>query len=418
MIQGIANARLPGQPRLHTLRFSEARIAAVIPQADRRPPDGNELDAGGELVVPSLVDAHLHLDLAYSVDVVPQNRSGTLREAIALWSRAKAELTAEDVRARALRAIDDEIAGGTGFIRSHVDVAGTAGLRLAEGVLEARDATRERCRIQLVAFPQDGLIRDPAAQRNLREAMQLGVDLVGGIPHVEHTPADGIRHLEFVFDAAAEFDADIDVHIDETDDPTSTFTEHLAALTIERHWQGRVTASHVCALASYDEAHAHRVMDLLAAARVNVVTNPGVNLHLQGRYDRFPQRRGLTRVRDLLARGVRCAAGQDCIRDPFYPLGNGRLLDQAFLLVHAAHMGSPDGIVQAFDMVCAMASDVVERGPARVEAGARADLAVFPAADLRDLLCRRPLPSAVLFEGRRADVAAEPAAACCPAGAR
>ncbi|MCH8920691.1 MAG: amidohydrolase family protein, partial [Chloroflexi bacterium] len=235
---------------------------------------------------------------------------------------------------------------------SGVDVASASQMRLCEGVLAAREATRDLLVIQLVAFPQDGLIRDPNAVDLMRSAIRSGVDLVGGIPHIERTQREGIAHLEQVFDLAAELDADIDVHIDETDDPASRYTEHLASLTIQRGWHGRVTASHVCALASYDDVHAARVMDLLAEADINVITNPGVNLHLQGRFDRYPKRRGLTRVSELLKRGVTCAAGQDCIRDPFYPLGNGKMLDQAFLLVHADHMSSPAQIQQAFEMVC------------------------------------------------------------------
>ncbi len=361
------------------------------------------VDADGGLVVPALVDPHVHLDLAYSADIVPPNLSGTLLEAIEFWSKAKAELSAENVRERAVRAIHDEVGFGTGVMRSHVDMGSAAGMRLCEGVLAARESTRDICTIQFVAFPQDGLIRDPQAVDLVRQACRAGVDLVGGIPHVERTPRTGIRHLELMFDLAAEFDTDIDVHIDETDDPQSMYTEHLAELTIERGWQGRVTASHVCALSSYTDVHAERVMDMLAEARVNVVTNPGVNLHLQGRFDRYPKRRGLTRVSELLPRGVQCAAGQDCIKDPFYPMGNGQMLDQAFLLVHADHMISPDGIRQAFDMVCGMAGRVLGREDHQIVEGAPADITVFAESQVSELIRRKPRPSCVLHAGRRVD---------------
>lgn len=401
----VVNAALLDESGLWTVSLQNGQIATVTRQTGRVAADPGALDAAGGLCVPALVDPHLHLDLAYALElppeVLPVNESGTLLEAIRHWSAAKARLTAENVRERAGRAIRDEARAGTGYIRSHVDVGSAAGMRLCEGVLAAREAARELCRIQLVAFPQDGLIRDPRAVDLVREALRAGVDLVGGIPHIERVPADGLDHLEQVFDLAAEFDADVDVHIDETDDPASRYTEHLAAMTVSRGWQGRVTASHVCALSSYDGVHAARVIDLLAEARINVVTNPGVNLHLQGRFDRYPKRRGLTRVRELLARGVPCAAGQDCIRDPFYPLGNGCMLDQAFLLVHADHLSLPGQIRQAFDMVGSMAGRVTGMRTAGVEPGAPADLAVFPAAEVSELVRRRPAPLAVFHAGRR-----------------
>lgn len=401
----IINAALPDRAGLWTITLRGERIATVEPQPARLAPAADALDAQGGLAVPALVDAHLHLDLAYALElpaeILPENRSGTLLEAIGHWSQAKRKLTPENVQQRAMRAIRAEVRCGTGCIRSHVDVGSAAGMRLCEGVLAARQATRDLCTIQLVAFPQDGLIRDPGAADLVRAALRAGVELVGGIPHIERTPRDGLRHLELVFDLAAEFDADIDVHIDETDDPDSRYTEHLAALTIERGWQGRVTASHVCALASYSDVHAARVIDLLAEARVNVVTNPGVNLHLQGRFDGYPKRRGLTRVRELLARGVACAAGQDCIRDPFYPLGSGRMLDQAFLLVHADHLSLPGQIRQAFDMVCSMAGRVTGLAGDGIEAGALASLVVFESAGVAELVRLRPDPLAVFHRGRR-----------------
>lgn len=403
MIEEIVNARLLDRKGLWTLRCSGGRIAALAPQGEAHHPVRGEetgrLDAGGGLLTPPLVDAHLHLDLAYSLEQVAENKSGTLLEAIGHWTEAKRTITVENVFERALRAVQEEASFGSGYIRSHVDVASAAELRLAQGVLAAREATRNLCEIQLVAFPQDGLVRDPQALHNVRESLRLGVDLVGGIPHIERTPQDGLRHLHMVFDLAEEFDRDIDVHIDETDDPSSRYTEHLAALTIERRWQGRVTASHACALSSYDDVHAARVIALLAEARVSVVTNPGVNLHLQGRFDSYPKRRGLTRVRELLAAGVRCAAGQDCIRDPFYPLGNGRMLDQAFLLVHADHLSTPQLIERAFDMVCRLAGEIAFGPDYGLREGGIANAAVFPVSDVRELVRLRPAPTLVLRQG-------------------
>ncbi len=404
-LSAILNARLPSRDGRWSLRFSDGRIDAIEPySAGKTSHAPGELDADGGLVTRQLVDPHLHLDLAYTLDIVEENQSGTLLEAIALWTEAKKRLQPDDVRARALRAIREEVRFGTGLIRSHVDVASASQMRLCEGVLAAREAARELLVIQLVAFPQDGLIRDPKAVDLMRSAIRSGVDLLGGIPHIERTQREGIAHLEKVFDLAAELDADIDVHIDETDDPASHYTEHLASLTIQRGWHGRVTASHVCALASYDDVHAARVMDLLAEADINVVTNPAVNLHLQGRFDRYPKRRGLTRVSELLKRGVPCAAGQDCIRDPFYPLGNGKMLDQAFLLVHADHISTPAQIQQAFEMVCGKAAEVMRIDHHAIEVGATANVLVFDVRDITELVRLRPTPQHVIRRARTLDL--------------
>ena len=361
------------------------------------------MDAAGGLTLPGFVDPHVHLDLAYSLDLVKPNRSGTLMEAIQHWRAAKKTMTADSVRERAIRAIDAEARFGTTHIRTHVDVGSTAGLRLVEGVLAAREARQGIVDIQVVVFPQDGVIKDAGVIDRMREAMRLGCDVVGGIAHNERTAVDSQRHIETIFDLAEEFDAGIDCHIDETDDPYSCCTEYLAAETIRRRFQGRVTASHVCALSSYDNAHARRVIDLLAEARVHVVTNPQVNLYLQGRHDRYPKRRGLTRVTELVAAGVNVAAGQDCIRDPFYPLGTGQMLDVGHTLVHADHQSTPaqmNWVLEAITENGAAAMGIAHG----VRGGMPSDLVVLPIADVIDALRLRPIPALVLKWGRVVNV--------------
>jgi len=376
----------------------DGRIIAIAPQ--RRFPRGAPVfDARGDLLTPSFVDPHLHLDLAYSADLVPENRSGTLLEAIRLWSAFKRRLRPRDVTARAVRAIHAEVSFGTGFIRNHVDVGSTAGLRLCEGVLAAREKCRHLCDVQMVVFPQDGILRDRGALDRMREAMRMGCDVIGGIAHFERTESDSRRHIDLLFELAAEFDAPIDCHIDETDAPESRCVEYLAAATIEGGWQGRVTASHVCALSSYTDVHARKVIDLLREARIHVVTNPQVNLHLQGRYDRYPKRRGLTRVRELLAAGVNVAAGQDCIHDPFYPMGTGQMLDVAHTLVHADHLSSPALIEEAFDAITTRAAAVLGLRDYGLRRGAFADIAVLPVESASEALRLRPRPSAVFKRG-------------------
>ena len=400
-VQSIRNARVRGREGLFDLALAaDGRIERVEP-ASGRPAGPAEIDAGGMLVVPSFIDSHLHLDLAYSLDLVPPNESGTLAEAIRHWERVKRDLTPDNVCERAIRAIREEVSFGTGFIRTHVDVGTSAGLRLCEGVLAARERTRDLVDIQVVAFPQDGILQDPGVLDVMREALRMGCDLVGGIAHNERTDDDSRRHIDLLFDLAEEFDRDIDCHIDETDDPNSRCTEVLAARTIERGWKGRVTASHVCALAAYDNVHAAKVIRLLAAAEVNVVTNPGVNLHLQGRFDRYPKRRGLTRVRELLAAGVNVSAGQDCISDPFYPMGTGSLLEVGHLLIHADHLSTAAQIERVADVITANAARTLRLSQYGLEPGCRADLVVLPVNAMHEAFRTRPAPLAVLKRGVR-----------------
>jgi cytosine deaminase len=409
-IAAIRNARLPNRKTLVTITFdNNGLIHGIDPAGDRRTKPkasnvrgGLTLDAQGGLVMPSFFDNHLHLDLAHSLDLVPPNKSGTLLEAIELWSKAKAKLTAKNVRERALLAIDDEIRFGTGFIRNHVDVGATAGLRLCEGVLAAREQAADRIDIQLVVFPQDGVVRDRGAVERMREAMRMGCNLVGGIPHFERTHHDACKQIDILFDIAEQFSADIDCHIDETDAPESRCVEYLAAKTIERGWQSRVTASHVCALASYTDAHAKKVIDALRDARITVVTNPQVNLHLQGRYDTYPKRRGLTRVRQCLEAGVNVAMGQDCIRDPFYPFGTGQMLDVAHTLVHADHLAAPKQLKAVSDMLTVNAARSWRLDDYGLAVGNPADCVILPVDSFTEAVRTRPRPRAVTKKGRLA----------------
>lgn len=399
-INAVRNARIRGRKQLQDVVIGESgRIERVGPRL-RLPSKGRVIDAAGGLVLPSFVDAHLHLDLAYSLDLVKPNKSGTLVEAIRHWDEAKRRLTPEDVRERAIRAIHAEAAFGTGLIRTHVDVGSNAGLRLADGVLAAREACKHLLDIQIAVFPQDGIVKDPGAYEQMRAALERGCDLVGGIAHNERTADDSKQHIEMLFDLAADFDADIDCHIDENDDPYSVCTEYLAARTIKRGWQGRVTASHVCALASYDDAHAAKVIALLREAGVSVVTNPQVNMHLQGRYDGYPKRRGLTRVRELLDAGVNVAVGQDCINDPFYPLGTGQMLDVAHMLAHADHLAAPRQIEQVMDAITTGGARALGVDRCGLAAGCRADLVILPVETVHEAIRLRPSPMHVLKGGR------------------
>jgi cytosine deaminase len=259
-------------------------------------------------------------------------------------------LTREDVKRRVLEEVRWEVAQGTLHIRSHVDVCDPA-LTALRALIEVREEIRDICDLQLVAFPQDGIMSFPNGRELMRKAMELGCDLVGGIPHYEWTRDMGVEDVHYGFVLAKEFNRDIDVHCDETDDPHSRFTEVMAADTLQQGWQGRVTASHCTAMHSYDNAYAFKLIRLLARAQMNVIANPFDNVVLQGRFDTYPKRRGITRVKELLASGVNVALGHDSIMDPWFPLGKGDMLAAAQLALFLCHMSGYEEINDVFDLI-------------------------------------------------------------------
>jgi cytosine deaminase len=317
-----------------------------------------EIDAAGRLVVPPFVDAHVHLDAVLTVGQPRYNNTGTLLEGIQIWSERKSSLTREDVKKRALEEIRWEVAQGTLHVRSHVDVC-DPNLTALRALMEVREEVRDICDLQLVAFPQDGILSFPHGRELMRQAMELGCDLVGGIPHYEWTRDMGVEDVHYAFALAREFNRDIDCHCDETDDPLSRFAEVMAADTIEQGWQGRVTASHCTAMHSYDNAYAFKLIRLLSRAQMNVVANPFDNVVLQGRFDTYPKRRGITRVKELLADGVNVALGHDSIMDPWFPLGKGDMLVAAQLALYLCHMSGYEEINDVLDLITINAARVL-----------------------------------------------------------
>src|SRR5947208_3430336 len=289
-----------------------------------------EIDAAGRLVVPPFIDAHVHLDAVLTVGQPRYNATGTLLEGIQIWSERKQSLTREDVKRNALEEIGWEVAQGTLYIRSHVDVC-DPDLTALKALIEVREEVRDICDLQLVAFPQDGVMSFPNGRELMRKALELGCDLVGGIPHFEWTRDMGVEEVHYTFELAKEFNRDIDVHCDETDDPDSRFTEVMAADTLQQGWQGRVTASHCTAMHSYDNAYAFKLIRLLAPAQMNVIANPFDHVVWQGRFDPYPKRRGIARVKELLASGVNVALGHVSIMDPWFPLVRGNMLSVVIL---------------------------------------------------------------------------------------
>jgi cytosine deaminase len=362
--------------------------------------DGPVLDAGGRLVSPAFVQPHIHLDKVRTGPLLGPNRSGTLAEAIALAHRVKRAATVEEIRARAGEVVRAAVLAGTTAIRSHVDVDTIGGLKGLRGVAAARDDWADHCSIQLVAFPQEGIWRDPGTDELLAAAMDEGADVVGGMPHWEDGLDEARRHIAFCLDLALRHDADVDMHVDETDDPYWRSFEILVEEADRRGWGPRTTAGHLCAMAGWEDEYAAAVIRRAAAAGVMVATNPPTNLMLQGRGDAEPRRRGIPRVKELLAAGVVVGAGQDCVDDAFYPFGTADPLQVALIVAHAVQLGTPDEIAAALRMVTDDAARLLRLPDYGVRVGARADLVVLDAETPHDALREQAARRWVLRGGR------------------
>lgn len=372
-----------------------ARIAGDISDSATR-----EVDAAGRLVSPPFIDAHVHLDAVLTVGQPRYNSSGTLLEGIQIWSERKPSLTREDVKRRVLEEVRWEVAQGTLHIRSHVDVCDPQ-LTALRALLEVREEVRDICDLQLVAFPQDGVMSFPDGRELMRKAMELGCDVVGGIPHYEWTRDMGVEEVHYVFDLAKEFNRNIDCHVDETDDPHSRFTEVMAADSITQGWHGRVTASHCTAMHSYDNAYAFKLMRLLARAGMHVIANPFDNAVLQGRFDTYPKRRGITRVKELLAAGVNVALGHDSIMDPWFPLGRGDMLAAAQLALFLCHMSGYEEINDVLDLITTNAAKTLRiEDRYGIEEGKPANFLVLDAPTAFEALRLLPARLHVFKQGR------------------
>lgn len=399
----LRNTRLRGRAALADVLIEDGKIVRVEDRLDL--PCGRTLDAEGGLTTPAFLDPHIHLDKVNVFDTVRPNESGTLAEAIEILWEKKRSYTVEDIVDRAGEVVRRAVLNGTLGMRTHVDVDTIGGLKPLEGVLALRERYRDLMDIQIVAFPQEGIGKNPGCDRLMERAMELGADVVGGMPANENSPADSLAHVKFCFDLAERFGAEIDMHVDETDDPFYRTLEMIADEAMARNFApGRVTAGHTCALAAYDDHYAAYVIDKVKAAGLNIITNPVTNLMLQGRGDRQPIRRGITRVKELLAAGVNVCFGQDCIKDTFYPYGSADMLQVANVTAHAAQMSLPGEIEGLLDMITTGANRVMKLPGYGVEPGCRANLVVTQAADARDAIRLCPPRRWVIRDGR---VAAE-----------
>lgn len=346
----IKNATLRGKEGLWHLVINEGRFEKVTKELDEVEFKGEIIDVGGSLVLPPFIEPHIHLDTTLTAGEPEWNLSGTLFEGIQRWSQRKESLTLEDVKTRSKKAIKWQIAQGIGHIRTHVDVTDPT-LTALKAMLEVKEEMKEYVDIQLVAFPQEGILSYPNGIELLEEAIKMGADVVGGIPHFEFTREYGVESMKIAFDLAEKYDRLVDIHCDEIDDEQSRFVEVVAKEAYERGLGSRTTASHTTAMGSYNDAYTYKLFRLLKLSNINFVSNPLVNIHLQGRFDTYPKRRGLTRVKELAEAGLNVCFGHDDIFDPWYPLGTGNMLQVLHMGIHASQLMGYEQIMNSIDLI-------------------------------------------------------------------
>ena len=403
----IRNATLPdGRTGIDVLVAAD-RIQAVgenLPQPECAP----VIEADGLLLSPPFVDAHFHIDATLSYGLPRVNQSGTLLEGIALWGELKPQLTQDAIVERALQYCDWAVGKGLLAIRSHVDVCDDR-LLAVEALLHVKQMVKPYLDLQLVAFPQDGVLRSATALANLKRALEMGVDVVGGIPHFERTMNDGAESVRILCEIAAERGLRVDMHCDESDDPMSRHIETLALHTQRLGLHGRVTGSHLTSMHSMDNYYVSKLLPLMREAQVHAIANPLINITLQGRHDTYPKRRGMTRVPELMAAGINVAFGHDCVMDPWYSLGSADMLEVAQMGLHVAQMTSQAQMRACFDAVTVNAAKVMGLEGYGVEVGQHADFVLLQARSPAEAIRLRANRIMVVRRGRI--VAHTPAAA-------
>src|SRR4051812_23515449 len=389
----LRGARLPGRSESVEIGVRGGLIAAPEKEA------GQVIDLGGSLVTPALVEPHIHLDAVLTVGEPRHNETGSLFEGIAIWGERVKSLTVDDVKRRVNTVLRWQLANGVQFVRSHVDVCDPE-LKAVRALVELRQEIGDQMGLQLVAFPQQGIMSFDGGEDLMRRAIDLGVDVVGAIPHFELTREYGEQSIKFAFALASNKGLRVDIHCDETDDDQSRFTEVMAAETIRLGMGGRVTASHTTAMHSYNNAYAYRLINNIKRAQMHMVTNPLDNSTLQGRFDHYPIRRGHTRVKELLAAGINVCVGHDSVMDPWYPLGYGDPLFCASVLAHYGQMSGYEELLTLFDMIGPNGAKALGIEGYGLEPGCRADLVIFDAPSEMDAVRLVPVRRAVIRAGR------------------
>ena len=393
----VKNATLTDGQTGVDIACESGRIAAV--EAGITAEAQQVLDAGGYLVSPPFVDPHFHMDATLSLGTPRMNVSGTLLEGISLWGELKPIQSVDDIIERALRYCDLAVAKGIGAIRSHVDTCDDE-LKGAQALLEVREKVKDYLDLQLVAFPQDGALRDPTAMENTVRALDMGVDVVGGIPHFERTMADGADSVRLLCEIAAERGLMVDMHCDESDDPLSRHIETLANETQRLGLQGRVTGSHLTSMHSMDNYYVSKLIPLMVEAGVHAIPNPLINIMLQGRHDSYPKRRGQTRVRELRDAGIIVGFGSDCVMDPWYSLGKADMLDVAFMGLHVGQLSSRADMEWCFDAVTENSSRIMDLDGYGIAKGCKANFVLLQAKDKIEAIRLKAHRIAVVRSGK------------------
>lgn len=384
------NAHMNHEPGLCDLLVEDGRFLDVGPQLTEKYPIRNIYDLQGRLVLPPFVEPHIHLDYVYTArNSEAVNRSGTLFEGIERWSGGKQNRSKEDIKRRARIALKKEILNGTQYMRTHVDVTDPS-LTGLKAILELREELEDVLDLQIIAFPQEGMYSYADGDKLVEEALKMGADVVGAIPHYEFAKEWGERSIRTVIDLALKYDKLIDVHCDETDDEQSRFIESLAALAYQNGIGRRTTASHACAMGSYNNAYTCKLFNLLKLSGINIISCPTENIHLQGRYDTYPKRRGLTRVKELSEAGINVCFAQDSISDPWYPLGNGSLMTILDFGLHLCHLMSFPEIENGFQYITANgARTLTIEDSYGIRPGNEANFIVLDAAGAFEAICER-----------------------------
>ncbi len=393
----LRQANLPDGREGQDIAILDGKIAEVAPTIAAVARD--EIDATGHLVTPPFVDPHFHMDATLSLGLPRMNRSGTLLEGIALWGELRPTLTVDALVDRALRYCDLAVTQGLLAIRTHVDTSDPR-LVTVEAMQEVKRRVAPYLDLQIVAFPQDGYYRAKDGVAALSRALDMGADIVGGIPHFERTMDEGRTSVEALCRLAADRGLPVDMHCDESDDPLSRHVETLAAQTVRFGLQGRVTGSHLTSMHSMDSYYVSKLIPLMVEAQMNVIANPLINIMLQGRHDTYPKRRGMTRVRELMAAGLNVSFGHDCVMDPWYAMGSGDMLEVGHMAIHVAQMGSLEEKSAIFQGLTTNSARTMGLQGYGLEKGCNADLVILQARDPAEALRLKSVKLAVIRRGK------------------
>lgn len=343
----IKNVHIENDPEVKDVRIENGIFKAIGKNLEAS--DDEVIDANGKLLLPPFIDSHVHLDATLTAGDPEWNETGTLFDGIRIWSERKQTLTKKETKERAIQTLKKQASHGIQFVRSHVDTTDPSFTAL-EALLEVKDEVKDFMELQLVAFPQEGILSFENGKNLIKQAVEMGVDVIGAIPHFEFNRDYGVDSLKYIVELAEKYDKLIDVHCDEIDDPNSRHLEVLATLAYESGLKNKVTASHTTAMGSYNDAYVYKLMRLLEMSNINMVCNPLINMHLGGRFDTYPKRRGLTRVKELLENNVNVSFGEDDIKDPWYPMGDGNMLDSIHMGIHATQLMGYSQIMNSYNL--------------------------------------------------------------------